>query len=69
LLRNHNNSLDGEFPITVIEEIFQAGAQQVDDKNVVQTLLAEVVDIWDSSYAVLELCNIDMDMGQRTASD
>lgn len=31
LLGYHNNSLDGESSIAVIEQIFQAGAEQVDD--------------------------------------
>lgn len=35
LLRNHDDRLDREFPVAVVEEIFQTWAQQIDDKNVV----------------------------------
>lgn len=33
----------------MIEQILQAWAEQIDHEDVVQTLLAKVVDIWDSS--------------------
>ena len=48
LLGYHDNSLNGESSITVIEQIFQAGTEQVDDQDVVQALLAEIVDIGDT---------------------
>ena len=33
----------------MVEEIFQTGSQQVNDQDIVQALLAEVVDIGDTS--------------------
>jgi hypothetical protein len=37
----------------VVEQILQTGAQQVDDQDVVQALLAKVVDIRDPGCDVL----------------
>lgn len=34
----------------MIKEIFQTGAEQVDDEYVVQSLLAKIVDIGNASY-------------------
>jgi hypothetical protein len=34
----------------VIKKIFEGRAEQVNDQNVVESLLAEVVDIRDTSY-------------------
>jgi hypothetical protein len=45
LLRYHDNRLDGELPVAVVEQVLQAGAEQVDDQDVVQALLAKVIDI------------------------
>ena len=41
----HDNGLDGELAVAMVEEVLQAGPQQVNDQDVVKTLLAEVVDI------------------------
>ena len=34
----------------MVEKVFQAGSKEVNDKNVVQSLLAEVVYIRDAGY-------------------
>ena len=43
LLGNHNNSFDGELPTTHIEQVFEAWAQEVDDKYVVQPFLSKMI--------------------------
>lgn len=55
MLRDHDDSFHGELAVAVIEEVFQAGAEQIDDQDVVQTFLSKVVDVGDSSYAMLEV--------------
>ncbi len=35
LLGYHDNRLDGELPVAVIEQVLQARAEEVDDQNVV----------------------------------
>ena len=52
LLCNHDHSLYGEPTVAVIEEVFQAGSEKIDDEDVVQAFLAKVVHIRDSSYAL-----------------
>lgn len=34
----------------MIKKVFKGGSQEVDDENVVEALLAEIVDIRDSGY-------------------
>jgi len=43
LLGNHHNSFDGELPTTHIEQVFEARAQEVDDKYVVQPFLSKMI--------------------------
>jgi hypothetical protein len=50
LLRNHYHGLDGESPVTVIEEVFQTRPKQVDDENVVQAFLAKVINIRNTRW-------------------
>lgn len=50
LLRYHHDGLDGELPVAVVEQVLQAGSQQIYDQYVVEALLAKVVYIGDSSY-------------------
>ncbi len=45
LLGNHDDSLDGESATAVVEEVFERRSEEVNNENVVETLLAEVVDI------------------------
>lgn len=49
LLGRHNDRLDREAPAAHVEQVFERGAEQVDDKNVVQTFIAEVVDLRNAS--------------------
>ena len=53
LLGNHDNGLDGESAIAVVEEILQGRTKQVNDKNVVEAFLAKVIDIGDASCTLL----------------
>jgi hypothetical protein len=59
LLGHHDDGLDGEASVAVIEEILQAGAQKVDDEDVVQALLAEVIDVGDAGWRVRLYCLIE----------
>lgn len=51
LLGDHDDGLDGESATAVVEEVFKRRSEEVNDENVVETLLTEVVDIgytgWD----------------------
>jgi hypothetical protein len=47
LLGDHDYSLDRELPVAVVEQVLQTGTEQVDDQDVVQALLAEIVNIRD----------------------
>jgi hypothetical protein len=48
LLCYHDDGLDGELPVAVVEKVLQAGAKQVNDQDVVEALLSEVVHVWDA---------------------
>lgn len=48
LLGNHDYSLDAEPATAVVEEVFERGTEQIDHEDVVETLLAEVVNIGDT---------------------
>lgn len=47
LLGYHDHRLDGELSVAVVEQVLQAGAEEVNDQNVVEALLAKVIDIRD----------------------
>jgi hypothetical protein len=49
----------------VVEQVLQAGAEQVDNEDVVQTLLAKVVNIRDAGWAMLAGCRCGMVMWER----
>lgn len=49
LLGNHDNGLDGESAVAVVEEILQGRTKEVNDKNVVEAFLAKVIDIGNTS--------------------
>jgi hypothetical protein len=53
LLGYHDNCLDRELPVAVVEQVLQARAEEVNDKDVVQALLAKVVNIRDAGWAML----------------
>ncbi len=55
LLGNHNHSLDSEASVAEVEEILKRWTKEVDDQDIVKTLLAEVVDIWNASCDVLDV--------------
>jgi hypothetical protein len=48
LLCHHAHRLEAEPPVAVVKKIFQRGAEQVDDQDVVEAFLAKVVDIWNA---------------------
>jgi len=50
LLGNHDNSLDGEFASTHVEQILERWSQEINAENVVKTLLSKVEGIGDSRY-------------------
>lgn len=47
LLSYHNNGLDRELAVAVVEQILQTGTEEVDYKYVVKTFLAKVINIRD----------------------
>ena len=49
LFGDHDDSLDGEAAVAVVEEILQGRTKEVNDKNVVEAFLAEVIDIGNTS--------------------
>ena len=55
LPRCHAHRLDAELAPAHIEEVLQTGAQEVDDKDVVQALLSEVMDGRDTDCALVSL--------------
>lgn len=50
LLGNHDHSLDGKASVAVVEEILERRTQEIDDEDVVKTLLAKVVHIGNAGY-------------------
>ena len=52
MLRRHTNSLDAELAAAEVEEIFQVGTQEVDDENIMETLLSKMVDLRNADCAV-----------------
>lgn len=49
LLGHHHNGLSGEPAVAVVKEILETGTEKVDNEDVVQALLAEVIDIGNAS--------------------
>jgi hypothetical protein len=45
LLCGHTNGLDAELAAAEVEEVFQVRTQEVDDENVMETLLSKMVDL------------------------
>lgn len=50
LLRNHDTRLDGELSATHLKQILQAWSEEIDNQDVVETLLTKVVDLRDTGY-------------------
>lgn len=51
MLRCHTNSLNAELAAAEVEEVFQIRAQEVDDENVMETLLSKMVDLRNADCA------------------
>lgn len=49
LLRNHHNRLDGEPSAAMIKKVFKRGTEEIDNEDVVETLLSKVVDVGNAS--------------------
>ena len=49
LLCSHANRLDSKFSSTHVEQVLQAGPQEVDHEDVVEAFLSKVVDLRNSS--------------------
>lgn len=47
---DHDDGLGGELATTHVKEIFEGGAEEVDDEDVVEALLAKVVDCRHASW-------------------
>ena len=45
LFRSHANGFDAEFAVAEVEEVFQVRAQEVNNEDVVKTLLTKMVDL------------------------
>jgi len=45
---SHAHRLDRKLPSTHIKKIFQTRPQEIDDKDIVQALLAEMVYLWNA---------------------
>ena len=52
MLCSHANSLDAELAAAEVEKVFQVRTQEVDDENVVETLLSEMVDLRNTDCTV-----------------
>lgn len=50
LLGCHANGLDCEFTTAHVEQVFQVWSQEVDDENIVETLLTEIMHLRHASY-------------------
>ena len=51
MLCSHTNSLDAELAAAEVEKVFQVRTQEVDDENVMQTLLSKMVDLRNTDCA------------------
>jgi len=52
LLCGHTNGLDAELASAEVEEVFKVRTQEVDDENVMETLLSKVVDLRNTDCVV-----------------
>ena len=50
LLGHHDYGFGRESSVAMIEQVFQRGSQEVNDEDIVKTLLTKIIDIRDSSY-------------------
>ncbi len=49
LFRCHTNSLDGELATAHVKKIFQVRAKEVNDQDIVKTLLTKMMNLWNTS--------------------
>ena len=52
LLRRHADSLDAELAAAEVEEVFQVRTQEVNNENIMETLLSKMVDLRNADCAV-----------------
>jgi len=52
LLRRHANSLDAELAAAEVEEVFQVRTQEVNDEDIMETLLSKMMDLRNAGCAV-----------------
>lgn len=65
LLGDHDDCLDREPPATVIKEVLERGAKQVDHQDIVQTFLAKVVDIRNAGWMITVSRVFDLDRAEE----
>jgi hypothetical protein len=56
LVGEHEHRFEAELPVAEVEQVLQAGAQQVDDHDVVVALDAVVPDVGDAHCAEARQC-------------
>ena len=49
LLRRHADSFDAELAAAHVKEVFEVGAEEVDDEDIVEAFLTKVVHLGDAS--------------------
>lgn len=54
LLCDHYDGFGGKSSVAMIEEVFERGSQEVNDENVVEALLAEIVNVRDPGYRMIQ---------------
>lgn len=52
LLRNHHNGLCRESSTTVVKQVFKRWSKEINDEDVVEALLAKVIDIRNTRYSM-----------------
>ena len=52
LVGEHQDCLEGEFTFTVVEQVLQAGTQQIDDHHVIITFDSEPVDVGNANASL-----------------
>jgi len=68
LLRNHHNGLCRESSVTMIKKVFERWSEKINDEDVVEALLAEIIDIRDTRYSPSVVAWIEANC-RLTASD
>ena len=50
LIGEHQDSFEGKFALAVVEKVLKTRAEQVDHHDVVVTLHAKPVNVWNTNY-------------------